>query len=208
MPKFIFLALYLSLNTSNCLNVKKISIMKTTNNTLTTIVKAFTLILFVSLLSSCEGPIGPQGNDGGLVYADVYEIEGNFTSENEYRFGYTFPGNGIYSSDAVLVYILWEQADGEDVWRLLPQTVVTDNNGMIIYNADYTKADVQVFLEFTIDASDLNTSETDNQVFKIVVVPGDYAAINSVDKTDINTILDNPDINVDIMEKVNIGVNN
>lgn len=161
-------------------------------------------IAITILLSSCEGPVGPPGApgaDGGIEYAAIYEIEGDFTSNNNYRFDYVFPDGGIYESDVVLVYILWEVADGMDIWRLCPQTVVL-NDGVIQYNFDYTYADVQVFLEFTVPESSLLPAETENQVFRIAVVPAEFAALKSVDVSDINTILQYPEIKLDVHPKI------
>ncbi len=172
--------------------------------------KKLTGILFIALamlIASCEGPMGPMGPpglDGGLEYASIYEIEGDFTSDNDYRLGFTFPGNGIYDSDVVLVYILWETAEGMDVWRLLPQTVVLQGDGVIQYNFDYTYVDVQVFMEFTIPENELLASETDDQVFRIAVVPADFAASKSVDVSDINTILQHPRVELKMMDRIEL----
>lgn len=169
---------------------------------LASIILAFTALIF----ASCEGPvgpIGPSGEDGGLELATVYEIEGDFTSGNDYRFGYSFPGDGIYDTDVVLVYILWDVVDGLDIWRLCPQTVVVDE-GVLQYNFDYTYVDVQVFLEFTVPESTLLPAETDNQVFRIAVVPADFAASKSVDVSDINSILQYPDIELNMHDRISL----
>ncbi len=162
------------------------------------------LIAIAIITTSCEGPMGPMGvpgEDGGIEYATIYEIEGDFTSGNNYSFDYVFPNGGIYESDIVLVYILWEVADGMDVWRLCPQTVVLDD-GVIQYNFDYTYQDVVVFLDFTVPESSLLPAETNNQIFRIAVVPADFAALKSVDVNDINTILQYPDIEIKMNEKI------
>lgn len=160
------------------------------------------LIAFSALiLISCEGEMGPPGEDGGLEYATIYEIEGDFTSDNEYSFSFVFPNNGIYDTDIVLVYILWDVVDGLDLWRLCPQTVVLDQ-GVIQYNFDYTYQDVMVFLDFTVPEGSLKPAETDNQVFRIAVVPADFAALKSVDVSDINTILQHPEIEIKTNDKI------
>lgn len=162
------------------------------------------LIVTAVIFSSCYGPIGPvgpPGEDGGLEYATIYDIEGDFTSGNNYNFGFVFPNGGIYETDVVLVYILWEVVDGLEVWRLCPQTVV-DDEGVIQYNFDYTYQDVQVFLEFTVPESSLRSAETNNQVFRIAVVPADFAALKSVDVSNINTILQYPGIELKLNPKV------
>jgi hypothetical protein len=187
--------------------------MKNSRNKLSKIVAGIMLAVSVLVLVSCEGemgPMGPPGEPGGIEYADIYEIEGDFTAANEYRMGFQFPGNGIFEDDVVLVYILWEIADGKDVWRLLPQTVVLKDNGngetdVLQYNFDFTTADVQVFLEFTFPASELLPGETDNQVFRIAVVPSKFAQLKSVDVNDINTILEYPNIDLNLHDKVELN---
>lgn len=175
---------------------------------LATIILAFTTLIMVSCVGDI-GPMGPAGDDGydgadgGLEYATIYEIEGDFTSGNDYRFGYGFPGDGIYDTDVVLVYILWDVVDGIDVWRLCPQTVVLDN-GVIQYNFDYTYIDVQVFLEFTVSENSLLPAETDNQVFRIAVIPAEFVALKSVDVSDINSILQYPEIELNLHDRINL----
>jgi len=157
-------------------------------------------------LVSCDGEMGPPGapgQDGDSFLGTVYEIEGDFTSGNDYRMGFQFPANSVYESDVVLVYILWEVVDGLDVWRLLPQTVVLDE-GVIQYNFDYTMADVQVFMEFTVPENSLRPAETENQVFRIAVLPADFAALKSVDVSDFNSIMKAPNIELKSFDKIEL----
>ncbi|MGD9929784.1 MAG: hypothetical protein AB7U05_07165 [Mangrovibacterium sp.] len=155
------------------------------------------ILLTVLFLSSCEGEQGPPGipgEDGINLLGSVIEIEGTFNPENDYRLYYEFPNNlEIYDSDLVLVYILWDQADNGngnvlDIWRLVPQTVVLPE-GVLQYNFDYTVADVEIFLNYTSDYSELLPAETDNQVFRIAVLPAAYAANKSIDLADMNAVM-------------------
>lgn len=177
--------------------------------------KKITLVLFTAfaiIFSSCEGPMGPPGPPGedGFI-GSVFEIQGDFTLENNYTLYTEYPSNiTVYDSDVVLVYILWEVVDGIDVWRLLPQTVVLKSNNsgetdVLLYNSDYTAADVQVFLEFTFPANELLPDETDNQVFRIAVLPADFAALKSVDVSDFNSILKAPNIELKSFDKIEFG---
>lgn len=162
-------------------------------------------VLGALVLASCEGdigPVGPPGEPGGIEYAAIYEFQDDFTPENGYRLGFEFP-NGIYDDDVVLVYILWEQVDGLDVWRLLPQTVVLDE-GVIQYNFDFTTADVQVFMEFTVPENSLNEAETDNQVFRVAVVPSAFAEKSGVDLSDFNSLIQSPKLEVKSFERINL----
>lgn len=85
-----------------------------------------------------------------------------------------------------LVYVLWETADEQDVWRLLPQQVYLET-GILAYNYDFTELDVRFFLEGTIDLDSLDASWTQNQIFRVVVVPADN--IDGVDLTNIDAVM-------------------
>jgi hypothetical protein len=173
--------------------------------------KKFNTILLIfamaMLVASCEGPMGvpgPPGLDGESLIGSIFEIEGDFTPQNEYKLYFQFPSDfEIYDTDVVLVYMLWAQADGIDIWRLMPQTIVLDE-GVLQYNFDYTVADVEVFLEFTVPEGSLLPGETDGQIFRIAVLPADFANDKSVDVTDLNAILKSPQIDFSINDKISI----
>ncbi len=159
------------------------------------------IIAIALLLGACEGPAGPPGMDGDTFIGSVFEVQGDFTSPNGYKIYNTYPSNiVVYDTDVVLVYILWEQANGLDVWRLLPQTVVLPE-GIIQYNYDYTSSDFQIFLEFTVPEDDLLPAETLDQIFRVAVLPADFVARKEVDVNDFNSIIDNPELH---LETVNL----
>jgi len=120
---------------------------------LQTIKTALLAISFAFIMNSCEGPMGPPGQDGEALIGSIFEFEGDFLPSNNYKLYYTFPSNfKIYDTDVVLVYILWDVVNlngkNTDVWRLIPQTLVYDE-GILQYNFDYTIKDVSVFIETT-----------------------------------------------------------
>jgi len=168
------------------------------------------LILAAIIIISCEGPVGPPGipgEDGGLFLGSIFEIEGDFDAANDYKLYFEFPSDfEIFNTDVVLVYILWEEFDGLDVWRLLPQTVVLPE-GVIQYNFDYTVADVQVFMEGTIPPQDWLSAETDNQIFRIAVLPADFAAKKTVDINDFNSIINSPELKLNTISDLNFTIN-
>ena len=186
--------------------------------------KTITKLLFLSVLvifAACQGEPGPpgrdgidgkDGQDGESFLGAVFEIEGDFTLENDYSLYFEFPQTTtVYESDIVLVYILWEQAetnDGEllDVWRLLPQTVVLDE-GVLQYNYDHTFLDVQVFLEGTLDLGTLLPAESDDQVFRIVVLPADYAISSTLDATDYDQMMKSLGVKKDFVQKIDLTEN-
>ncbi|ASO06257.1 MULTISPECIES: collagen-like triple helix repeat-containing protein [Arenibacter] len=167
----------------------------------TLLLGAFIALFFIS----CEGPAGPPGFDGfdgqdgedGLdgvnILGTVIDIEGDF-NPSDYAITYQFPQTvEVFETDVVLVYILWEQLDGGneppiDVWRLLPQTVLLDQ-GILQYNYDHTFLDVRIFLDGDFDLGTLNAADTQNQVFRIAILPAEKLAGSKLDKSNINAVM-------------------
>jgi hypothetical protein len=164
-------------------------------------------LLFGAILAliilSCEGPTGPpgppgfdglDGQDGINILGQVLEIEGTFTPGNFYSLLYEFPQTvEVFESDVVLVYLLWdvvEDSNGDplDIWRLLPQTRILDQ-GLLQYNYDFTFLDVSIFLESDFDLGTLNPADTDNQVFRIAIVPAEFAQTSKIDTSNIEAVL-------------------
>lgn len=175
--------------------------------TLTTILLLATAIIF----TSCEGPQGPPGEPGVNIMGTVFEFEGDFTPSNDYTIEYQFPNNfTVYDTDVVLVYMLWDYTDGVDIWRLMPQTIALKTiypdwaeTDVLQYNFDYTYFDVQVFLESTMDYSSLLPAETDDQVFRIVVLPADsFYSLKSAEISDFNSLINAPNFEITSFEKV------
>tara|TARA_R110002050_G_scaffold117984_1_gene235035 strand:+ start:72 stop:584 length:513 start_codon:yes stop_codon:yes gene_type:complete len=142
------------------------------------------ILLFLALSStilftSCEGDPGPPGQDGGLVYAQVFETTVNFNSGNNFENLVTYPSNvEVFESDAILVYRLVEVVPGNggpiDVWEQLPQTYFL-SQGTLLYSFDHTFLDVKIFLDGNFDLNTLGTDFTNNQTFRIAVVPAEFA---------------------------------
>ena len=135
----------------------------------------FTLCAFV-LLSSCTGPAGPPGYSG---LGQVFEATANFNPGNSYSKLVTFPSDIlVYESDVVLVYLLEEVVNGDiDVWSQLPQTYFLDQ-GTLLYTFDHTFLDVNIFLDANFNLNTLASDYTDNQIFRIAIIPAEYANSN------------------------------
>lgn len=133
--------------------------------------------------ASCEGDQGPPGIDGEV--APAFEIEVDFNASNNYAITQNY-GFNVYPSDVVLIYISWETIDGTEIWRLLPQTALFDE-GVLSYNYDFTDADFSIFMDATFDLGTLDSSWTQNQYFRVVVVPADY--INKVDTSNYDDVI-------------------
>lgn len=170
--------------------------------------KIFTL-LFVSAFAftSCSddgamGPQGPPGEDGvdaktGMAI-DLNPVD--LTAENDYSLFFDFTGEGIEvnETDAILVYL----KDGEDgeaggepvvVFRLLPQIYYVED-GQVQYNYDFTFFDVNIFMEGTANFDNLDAAYTEDQVFRIVVVPAGFAQTTGVNVSDMKAVMNSLDL--------------
>ncbi len=178
--------------------------------------KTITGILFVftlAVLTSCigePGPTGPPGEDGDSFLGSVFEIEGDFTSDNDYSLFFEFPNTiEVFESDVVLVYILWDQTEDDngdpvDIWRLLPQSVVFDNGDILQYNYDHTFFDVEIFLDGSADFGALDPAYLEDQVFRIAVLPADYAMNNDLDVSDFGSVMQALKINPGKIDKFSV----
>ncbi|WP_405413764.1 collagen-like protein [Maribacter sp. Asnod1-A12] len=169
---------------------------------------ALVTIFFIS----CEGPQGPAGFDGvdgesGLI-GQVVDIEGSFTLDNDYSIFYEFPQTiEVFDTDVVLVYMLWETTEDSngdlvDIWRLMPQTRILDQ-GLLQYNFDYTFFDVSIFLESDFDLATLQAGDTDNQVFRIAILPAD-SATGKLDTSNIISVMAHLGVTEDSIQKVTL----
>jgi len=154
--------------------------------------RILTLIsVFTLLLTACEGEPGPpgfdglDGLDGAIIASSAFEIEIDFNAANNFEFIEPY-GFTVLPSDVTLVYILWDISNGQDIWRLMPQTVTFDN-GSLVYNFDFTQEDVRLFLDGTTDFNALDNVWTQGQIFRVVVVPADN--IDGIDVSNINNVL-------------------
>jgi hypothetical protein len=156
---------------------------------------AFTAVLF----TSCEGDPGspgPSGEPGVNILGQTFEIENiNYSydaSANLWSTIIDIPSDiEVFESDAILVYRFDGQVglnDGStaDLWSLIPQNFFTDE-GTIQYVSAHTFIDVELFIDGNYDLSNLDFGYTDDQIFRFVVVPSDFAL--TVDVTDYNAVM-------------------
>ncbi|MFN4197799.1 MAG: collagen-like protein [Flavobacterium sp.] len=142
-------------------------------------------------LQSCEGPAGPPGppgNPGVNIEAQVYEVTRSFNQGNGFSQLITF-NTPMFASDVVLVYILWDVDGNTPIWRLMPQTVQWDE-GDFIYNFDFTRFDVRLFMtsaDFPLNI--LGPQWTNNQTFRIVLVPGYFGNNLRVNYNDYEAVM-------------------
>ncbi len=148
--------------------------------------KIFLLIAITGSLifSSCEGDPGPPGAPGINILGQVFEVTVNFTVGNDFSRLVTIPSNvEVFESDVILVYWLEDVVpDGTggtiDVWSQLPQTIYLDGGGSFQYTFNHTFIDVLLFLQGDVDLTTLGSGFTIDQVFRIAIVPSEFADAN------------------------------
>jgi hypothetical protein len=158
--------------------------------------------------------MGPPGEDGTSLLGTVFEMEGDFIPSNNYELFFDFPQTfEIYDTDVVLVYILWDVVtlNGKqiDVWRLMPQTIMLKKvypnyteTDILQYNFDYTINDVRIFLETTMPMSELLPAETQDQVFRIAVLPADFVAgKKSFEINDLSILMNSTELKFNVVGK-------
>lgn len=176
--------------------------------------KFFSIIAFTLFaLTSCSddgppGPPGPQGPAGedGLIGA-IFETDAiDFTADNGYSVLVDIPTNiEVYDSDVVLVYLL-EGVDDEsdaDIWSLLPQTFYFDE-GELEYNFNFTSSNVALFLDGNVDLATLSSDYTNNQIFRIVVVPSGFAT-SGIDVANYSAVMSALKLKEKDIPKINIS---
>ncbi|SHH47506.1 hypothetical protein [Winogradskyella jejuensis] len=161
-----------------------------------TLITAFTLVF-----TACEGPQGPPGFDGlnGVNFVgQSFERTVDLVAP-DYRAEIEIPLDiELFETDMVLVYhLLGVDNDGFDIWRLLPDTVYTDNGLEFQYNFEHNFDFVDIFIEgpSTLDLSTLLPGDTLDQTFRIVILPVDF--VNSVDLNlnDLNSVMNYVEVN-------------
>jgi len=134
--------------------------------------KKLVVVLSAVLFITCVAEDVVDGQDGGLIVSNAFEIEVDFNAQNNYQIIEPY-GFEVFQYDVTLVYVLWEIVDGQEVWRLLPQNTIFGGGATLSYNFDFTQSDVKLFLEGTAVFADLEPVWTQNVVFRVVVVPAD-----------------------------------
>ncbi|MEM7186610.1 MAG: hypothetical protein AAF466_08120 [Bacteroidota bacterium] len=135
------------------------------------------------LFTSCEGPEGPPGEPGINILGQVFEVTVDFTVGNDFQQLITIPNNvEVFESDAILVYWLEDVVPGGggtvDLWSPLPQTIYLDGGGSFQYTFNHSFVDVLLFLQGDVDLSTLGNGFTNDQTFRIAVVPSEFADAN------------------------------
>lgn len=188
--------------------------------------KKITVVLgaFLTLfLISCEGDQGPQGPEGipGLngedgIQGQVFEVNGvNLEFSPEENLFITALGFEDYTSfevlpnDAVLVYRFDGVADFDDgsefnSWGLLPQNFFLEQ-GTIQYVTSHTERDVEILVSGNFDLSGISTDFTDNQTFRVVIVPGEAASTAKMDRANISSVMSSLNVSEKDVQKIRMN---
>lgn len=143
--------------------------------------KRYTLILLALIFISCEGPVGPPGppglpgQDGTGLLGQVFEVVADLNAGTNFEYFVEIPSDiEVFESDVVMVYRLMDVFEGSDIWEPLPQTIFRDS-GILLYGFDYTLFDVRLFLDGTADFGRLDRDDTDGLIYRIAIIPADFA---------------------------------
>lgn len=117
---------------------------------------------------------------------EVFEVTTSFSSSNNYSSLVVFDPP-IYSTDSVLLYHLYDVVNGQDVWKLMPQTYYFSDGGALDFNYDFTRFNAKIYLSANFNLNTLASSWTKNQTFRIVIVPDGFA--KSVNKNNIDAVM-------------------
>lgn len=146
--------------------------------------KQYILILLALILISCEGSVGPpgppgppgfDGEDGTGLLGQVFEVAADLNAGTNFEYFVEIPLEiEVFDSDVVMVYRLMGEFEGTDIWEPLPQTIFRDS-GILLYGFDYTLFDVRLFLDGSADFGRLDPIDTDNLIYRIAIIPADFA---------------------------------
>ncbi len=159
--------------------------------------KKLIVLLFSIALMSCEGdtgPPGPPGLDGVNILGKVFDVTVDFTPNNGFANLLAFPNDiEVFESDVVMVYLLEEQVSDPsgpiDVWTPLPQSFFVDGGAQVVYNFNHTFLDVNLFLDGNVDLNNLGPGFTNNQTFRIAILPADFAENFDVNLENYNEVM-------------------
>ena len=143
--------------------------------------KKIFLLLTVGIISltSCNNdddfvnttPVG----DGDTI-GETIDLTGvNLTFDpNTGRYAIVYPFEpAIFDSDVVLVYRRTLD-DGFNVWQPIPRTLYFDNGDELDYDFNFSANDVLIYATGNFDLG-FAPGFTQNQQFRIVIVPSDFA---------------------------------
>ncbi|NJW52624.1 collagen-like protein [Salinimicrobium oceani] len=154
---------------------------------------AFIAFSLTSCTSDEPGPQGPPGEPGVNIVGQTFEFEDvdfeYFAESNFYATVIDIPGEiEVLESDAILVYRR-EVIDGTETWSMIPQNFFLADGRIIQYVFNHTASDIELLIDGNFDLSGLDGAYTQNQFFRFIVVPSDFAFDPSVDLSDHDAVM-------------------
>ncbi|QIE58537.1 collagen-like protein [Rasiella rasia] len=167
---------------------------------------AITSSMFFTACEGDPGPPGPQGDPGINILGQVFEVTVDFQYNPDTALQealINIPTSvEVYESDVILVYRLEKVVNASggsaDAWSPLPQNFFLGGGDIIQYVYNHTFFDVELLIDGNFDLSVLSTDFTNDQVFRIAVVPSEFATDGmsmtdlletlTIDAADIETI--------------------
>ena len=153
--------------------------------------KKITLILaFIGMISlqSCTVNEEPQNTIDYDTISEVFEYSNVNFLPNSYSVVLDYP-HTIYASDMVLVYRLSGVFQGEDVWKLQPETFYFDDGTLDFkYNFNFTRFDTEIYME-GFDLISVSDSYRLNQVFRVVIIPAYFGNKSALDTKDYKSVI-------------------
>jgi hypothetical protein len=143
------------------------------------------------MLQSCTvndtTPVTTVDND---TIAEVFRFHNVSFLPNNYSITINFP-HQIYSSDMVLLYRLSGYDNGQEIWKLAPETYYFNDGTLDFgYDFDFTKSNIYIRLIGS-DLASLPSNLRLYQEFRVVVIPAYFAnkSKNSVDFENYNAVI-------------------
>ena len=124
--------------------------------------------------------------DGNTIAETIDLIGVDLTLDpNTGRYALVYPLNPvIYDTDVVLVYRRFVD-DGFTVWQPIPRTLYFDNDDELDYDFNFSANDVLIYAGGNFDLA-FAQGYTQNQDFRIVIVPSDFAGdLNGADYDEV-----------------------
>lgn len=172
--------------------------------------KKFSLVLgslMAVFFISCTGPQGPPGVEGlrGFdgepgIQAQIFEVDGvdlfYVDADNVWETSLDFSEFTTFEvlkEDAVFVFRFdgnqsFTDGTQEEAWGLIPQNFFLDQ-GIIQYVSSHTLRDVGIFIDGNFDLINLNPDLTDNQLFRVVIVPALGAPSGKMDTSSMSSLM-------------------
>ncbi len=154
----------------------------------------FTLAIVAVLFTSCQGPQGPPGLDGINILGQTFErtVNFQFNPQTGLQESLVVIPNfvEVYESDAILVYRLEGQyPNNVDLWSLIPQNFFLSDGRIIQYVYYHSFFDINLMIDGNFDLTTVPAQYIQNQTFRFVVVPSEFATQSGVNIHDYNAVM-------------------